>query len=239
MIRDFLRTTLKEDASLFRAIHRFNCRMATYLNEQRMETVAPKELFQKLALSPRGERRLSRRIGNVWDLDREGYWDFRDPLSRIALLEHSALKHLALLTGTTAFREQLSRVIDRATINKIKEAVDSESYQFAVKRSSFLVKKRPEWLRQDQPLARDEIENLAAKIETVGWECLALSFSHQPRALVQRLELKFPKDISIQAIQSNRQQSEEAADMVLRIFQCVSSESPVKQSMFVEQESSA
>ncbi|MEO1524998.1 MAG: SctK family type III secretion system sorting platform protein [Planctomycetota bacterium] len=217
MRRDYLQSMLREEPELFKSICRFNVSLSANLHVERRDQIAPERVFAKVVQSPRGQRRLSNRIRETWDLELGGFWEFQQPLARLALLDFEAISRLTRFVGAMAFRSPLSRVIDRSTLDVIKKSLDPETYHFAVKRSSFLVKRLPAWFdRSDSDLTHSFAEKLGKEVQATGLECFAKSFASQPKALVERLQLKLPSTVNISA--DNAAHCDEAASMVLRVF---------------------
>src|SRR5262245_48520185 len=120
--------------------------------------------------------------------------EFSAPRRRLALLDGPALVRLIDLAGAGLLHTQIGRVIERAEVRRLCEALGADAYGFAVRRAPLLIGPRwpsAPWI--DPQPAGDLLE----RIRSAGLRCLEAWLSGEPRSLAMRVVLKLPADLVI------------------------------------------
>ncbi|MCG8650827.1 MAG: Yop proteins translocation protein K [Pirellulales bacterium] len=188
----FISQTLTQNKRLFTLIYRFNCQPAIDIHPDHLPATITSKWLQRLRDSRRGERKLSQWIAEKWNLDEQGVWDFSDIRRRLALLDYATLSRLIQFLGAAVCRRQIASVLDRNEQRELKTSIDEDTYLFALKRASFLVKDLPD------PVPAESFGDLPSRVAAAGRKCLAVCLSDLPGALLDRLRLKFPKNLDLQ-----------------------------------------
>jgi len=120
--------------------------------------------------------------------------DFGDPRRRLALLDGPALVRLVDLAGAGLLHARIGRVIERAEVRRLREALGTDVYGFAVRRASLLI--GPRW--PSAPWVEPEpTGDLLDLVRPAGLRCLESWLSGQPRPLAARVVLKLPSGLAI------------------------------------------
>jgi hypothetical protein len=176
---------LRADRAMFGAVFRFNFEPLAYADPSRLHELdrsLPAAVWQRLALTPRLAGRLSRLLLERHQLASEPWWDFAAPLRRLALLDHDGLFRLARHVGALLYARAIPRVISRDLLVALRRQLGEDGYAFAVKRAPFL----------GAAIERPAPTDLAAAIDRDGLSCLAAWLAGEPRAIAERVRLKFP-----------------------------------------------
>jgi hypothetical protein len=151
---------------------------------------------ERLLESPRARAKLADPVLDRLGVDPREEVDFGDSARRLALLDGPALVRLADLAGAALLHAQISSVIDRAGVRRLREALGAEVYSFAVRRAPLLI--GPRW--PAAPWVEPELTgDLLDQVRPVGLRCLESWLSGQPRPLAARVVLKLPSDLAIDA----------------------------------------
>jgi hypothetical protein len=151
---------------------------------------------ERLLESPRARAKLADPVLDRLGVDPREEVDFGDPARWLALLDGSALVRLVGLAGAALLHAQISRVIERAGVRRLREALGAEVYSFAVRRAPLLIGPRSPaapWVEPE--LAGDLLD----QVRPAGLRCLESWLSGQPRQLAARVVLKLPSDLAIDA----------------------------------------
>lgn len=170
-------------------IVRFNTHLASSVHPQRIADRVSAPVLEKLAGSPRGQRRLSGMLCQWWNLNPDGYYDFQPTWRRFALLSFPVLNRLMVFLGAAASCTGLSRIIRRDELNAIRTELGADVFDFAVRQSRLMP--FGDDLEQ-RPLPRNA--EIAAQ---VGWEQFQLCLRGESEELTRRLELKLPPALSL------------------------------------------
>ncbi len=133
MESSFFSRIITEKPRLFRAILRFNNRLAAFPRTQAMLDSLPSPLGDALRADPLLLRELRRT-----DAAGRYFWDFEDETSRLALLETDSLQKLFLLFAASVWGEDISHIIIRKEREDLTAAIGADAYLFALKRGRFL-----------------------------------------------------------------------------------------------------
>ena len=186
----FVTKIIRERRDLFKLIYEFNHNIALCMNFSHMQKFIDESVAIFLLSKRKGTRRLSRILSDRYGLSDDYYYDFEDPLKRLALVDQAALHQLMLYAGVAYCSEYISHVVSKKELEIVKEALGEDTYLFALKKAPFLVPHKPD-------LNLDEIQegDLLEIILKSGQECLEVCFSDLPDSVTSRIQLKFSKHI--------------------------------------------
>lgn len=170
-------------------IHGFNLLPARYMDVSWQERVIDPGLFAMLQNSPRGEKRLSSQILKTFDLGGRFHVDFRETALRLALIDPQSLARLILFTGIALDHQRIRTVIQAREQQTVRACLGEDGYFFALKRAPLLAGSiRFSFLPESGE------GTPGALAPAWGARCLGALFAGEPRALVDRLRLKLPRD---------------------------------------------
>ena len=186
----FIKKIIRERKDLFKLIYEFNHNIALCINFNHMLKFLDEKVARFLLSKRRGTHRLSSILEDRYGLKDDYYYDFEDPLKRLALVDQAALHRLMLYAGVAYCSEYISHVVSKKELDIIKDALGEDTYLFALKKAPFLVPHKPD-------LNLDEIKegDLLEVILKSGQECLEVCFSDLPNSVTNRIQLKFSKHI--------------------------------------------
>jgi hypothetical protein len=168
-------------------IWEFNYKPDRYIDKSWLETIPNGKLLEKLRNNNRETSQLSHYLLSQLGFNGQFYFDFSDPISRIALSTPQDLKRLVSYIGITYHKEQICKAITKKQIVELQKIIGSDVYQFGLKWGSIINQKD---ITQVPFPANYELKK---KILISGIICLHSSFQHQPMALRKRLLIKLPK----------------------------------------------
>ncbi|CAM2065483.1 SctK family type III secretion system sorting platform protein [Sulfidibacter corallicola] len=177
----------KRDDTLMPLVYAFNMLPTRYIHASWVEELLPSNLYGMLRDNPRTEQRLADTILNRLDLKDQFWFDFEQPHRRLALIDADDLINAAYYAGIALNGPSIAAAISRQDVLFVRESIGEESYQFAIKKAPFLVGRWP--LRLPDQVGFD----FDAHVRNCGMLALAACFADEPPALIQRLQLKFPK----------------------------------------------
>lgn len=185
----------------------FNLRPLDYLAPERLQILFP-SAPPVLCQSPRARRSFARTLAGapspaagLQDTPAVPlFWNFTTPHRRLALLGPSLLLRLVLFTGLTACSRQIAGLIRREEVLKLRQAIGSTAYDFALKRAPFLVGKEVRWFADGSQHEDPYRASLQA-----GVRCLKAALLDEPSELLERVALELPPDV---ALQSQEQQGQ-------------------------------
>ena len=151
---------------------------------------------ERLLESPRARAKFAEPVLDRLGVDPREEVDFGDPPRRLALLDGPALVRLVALAGAGLLHARIGRVIERAGVRRLREALGAEVYSFAVRRAPLLIGPRS----PAAPWVEPELTgDLLDQVRPAGLRCLESWLSGQPRPLAARVVLKLPPDLAIDA----------------------------------------
>jgi hypothetical protein len=149
---------------------------------------------ERLLESPRARSKFAEPVLDRLGVDPREEVDFRTPRQRLVLLGGPALVRLVELAGAGLLHAPIGRVIERAGVRRLREALGAEVYGFAVRRAPLLI--GPRW--PPAPWVEPElVGDLLDQVRPAGLRCLESWLSGQPRPLAARVLLKLPGDLAI------------------------------------------
>jgi len=168
-------------------IWEFNYKPERYIDTTWLETIPNGKLLEKLRQNKRDTSQLSHYLLSQLGFNGQFFFDFSDPIARVALSPPENLKKLVEYIGVTYQQHDIRRTITKAEVAIMKDNIGENVYQFGLQSSPEITKK---------PLTyfafKDEV-TLKQRILITGIICLNNSFKYQPTALRKRLLIKLPK----------------------------------------------
>lgn len=132
----FLAETVERRPALFRAMVEMNRELLPALpasapgksEEVPAALLRDPLVYRALRRSPRSAARTS-----------SGWWDFAEETSRLALLPAQAVRDAALRFSAAVFAEDMARIIDRAQVLALREAIGADIVAYALRRGRWQV----------------------------------------------------------------------------------------------------
>jgi hypothetical protein len=170
------------------SICQFNFLPIQYIHSSWLTRLPSGFIMERLRHCQRTAHRLSRYLLSRFGLEDQYWFEFTDPVNRIALLNSPSLIKLVFYTGLTLNADPIRRAVGRCEVVNFKAAIGEEGYLFAVKRAPFL------WLTPENADTLPSNPNqLHQHLISAGIAYLDNIFYHHSPALTQRLWWKFPK----------------------------------------------
>ncbi|MGF1526667.1 MAG: SctK family type III secretion system sorting platform protein [Candidatus Competibacterales bacterium] len=167
----------------------FNFSPSKYIHDSWLESLSINFPLVKLREHPRILNRIDNYLLNQLKLSDQFWFDFSDPIHRIALLSNDELAKIALYTGLVLNANVIKKTISREQVLHIKTSLGDEAYKFAVKRATELA---PKTAAPSFTWSYSE-SSYKAHATVCGLKCIAIPFAgNDPAAIVQRLLLKLP-----------------------------------------------
>ena len=188
--RDAIRSLFRRKKELFGLVYEFNLLPANYIHESWIKSFISTILLKKITESKRGREILSQWILAQNNLNQDYYYNFTDPLLRLALLPSEMMNKISLYCGIALNHKNITGIIDKRKREKIVESIGQDGYQFGIKIAPLLVGNRT------NPVSLSIKGGFKKHLEKCGATYLLYGFSRAPRPLFKRLTLKLPKDIS-------------------------------------------
>lgn len=207
----FLKDLYRERSPLLEHILRFNLRSGAEVHPERLPQDiqnifkgVSEEAREKLQASRRGLRRFSRLVEASGAVAVEPFYDFREPVRRLALLDGPTLEKLVIHTGAAACHPVLSRCVLRTHVQRLRESLGREVYDFAVGTAPFLIGPvpNPPDLCLDDPGC-----DPAVMVRRVGVAYVRCCLADEPPLLSARLECKLPPGL-LQACRTRAESSD-------------------------------
>jgi hypothetical protein len=171
----------------------FNYRPLSYLHDSWYHDLEYAELIRTLAGQRLARPALSRHLTQVLGVSAEPWLDFSWPMSRFALLPTPVLNRFCLALGLCHFADAICRVVVAEHVSRLRGQLGEEDYQFALHRAPFLGAD-PE--RQARQLPSD---GLVEGVAHEGMRQLLDRMAPLPQSLAQRLRLKLPRQVRLEA----------------------------------------
>jgi hypothetical protein len=177
-------TAIKKEAL---AICQFNFLPIQYIHTSWLTTLPAGSMMERLRHCQRTAHRLSHYLLAHFKLENQYWFEFTNPVNRIALLNRDSLIKLVFYTGLTLSADAIRRAVRGCDVVNLKNAIGEEGYFFAVKRAPFF------WpaLEDVHTLPTDPY-HLRQHLVLKGMSCLDALFCQRSLALTQRLWWKIP-----------------------------------------------
>lgn len=169
-------------------ICRFNFLPSQYIHSSWLTTLPAGFIMERLRHCQRTAHRLSRYLLAHFGLENQYWFEFTDPIHRIALLNSHHLIKLVFYTGLTLNADPIRRAVGRCEVVNLKAAIGEEGYLFAVKRAPFI------WpTSENRGALPTDTDRLRHHFISRGIAYLDNAFYQRAPALTQRLWWKLPK----------------------------------------------
>lgn len=166
----------------------FNCHPERYVHHSWLMTLPNAELLEKLKDNTRVSNKLSRYLMYQFGFNDKFFFNFSDPITRIALLPGSSLEELIQYVGVSFHHKSIQQVIQREDVLSLREILGDELYSFSIKQSPSLLNDALKTL----PLPN--IQPFEQRSLLTGLICLHAALQNHPVALRKRLILKLPRE---------------------------------------------
>ncbi|MFH0787906.1 MAG: SctK family type III secretion system sorting platform protein [Pseudomonadota bacterium] len=208
-----LKRLIKCHDPLLPLIYEFNFWPGRYIHPSWLEGLIENDLFNRLKESRRAGQRLSPVILLKFGLDRSCFFNFEDPLRRLALLNGEALLKLVYLAGVSVHAGEISRVIEREAVLSLKKSLGEEPYLFALKRAPFLAG-RIEF--PPYPLKTTDYAGFGDLVYESGMKVLEACLGEEEASYRKRLVLKLPRALVKDFGERASFEHKEAASLMLK-----------------------
>lgn len=200
---------------LFPQILRFNFLPTGYMHSSWWRTDwLPAELPAGLQASERAQCHASQFVLRQFELSEDFVFDFSTEIKQVALLASGRLNRLVYLAGLCLQSRGIASVIFGRDVRAIKNAIGDADYFFAIKRGMTLL--------NEARVADSMLPDGITAAGSVGQDChrlgvgsLATAMHDMPTALVRRLQLKFPRNMTETAWQVSAGDKEAHARLLL------------------------
>jgi hypothetical protein len=185
IVTEQTKTPLEKDAL---SICQFNFLPMQYIHHSWLTGLPTGFVMERLRHCQRTTHRLSRYLLRHFKLEDQYWFEFTDPINRIALLDNNNLIKLVFYTGLTLNTNAIRQAVQRCEVVNLKQAIGKVGYFFAVKRAPFL------WptIENIDTLPTDPYQ-LRQCLISMGINYLDNAFYQRSPALTQRLWWKLPK----------------------------------------------
>ena len=168
----------------------FNYKPERYVHNSWLSNLPNAELLQKLIAEDSGNQkatRLSHHLMGQLGFDGKFYFDFSDPITKLALWSTEDIQKLVYHVGILFYFDEIRHQITRDDVKKFRSDLGVELYSFALNRAPGLKSKQ---LKQiDLP----NTMSIKQKILTAGLISLFTAMKGYPLALLKRLVVKLPR----------------------------------------------
>lgn len=185
---------IRPDAELLR----FNYQISQWALPERLTVLHPHiHKVLKSSPGPQGARWLSRMVLEKWNLPEPFCFNINQQ-SRLALLPPNVLTRLADQVGILLYAPVIQTAISRDDRKKVLEMAGSQWRQFAVTRLPFL-RSRLTPLHQSElgQSVLGDSDVVFSKIQQAGWIIVLTCIDSDSPAVIKRLELKLPLEVSL------------------------------------------
>lgn len=188
--QDAIKSLFREKKEMFGLVYKFNLMPAKYIHRTWIDALISPLLFEKMTLSKRGTEKLSQWILTQYNLNQDYYYNFVDPLFRLALLPNEVIYKITFYCGVALNYKNITAIIDKSKKEEIINEIGLEGYHFGVKKAPLLLGNRKILVK-----AWSVKDDVKSSIERDGVTYFLASFSQAPKTIFKRLLLKFPKEI--------------------------------------------
>ncbi|HHC74212.1 MAG TPA: hypothetical protein ENK78_03975, partial [Thiothrix sp.] len=154
-------------------IWEFNYKPERYIDTTWLETIPNGKLLEKLCKNKRDTSQLSHYLLSQLGFNGQFFFDFSDPIARVALSPPENLKKLVEYIGVTYQQHDIRRTITKDEVRALKDSIGEDIYQFGLQSAPKITKK---------PLTyfafKDDV-TLKQRILMTGVICLNNSFKYQ------------------------------------------------------------
>lgn len=180
------------DDDLTQAVWKFNFRPDLYTHSTWLQAMPEGKVVLGLVGMGRGQGRLAQHMLARLGIAESVYFDFRSPLSQIALWQGQDIEKLVEHIGAVLYRELARKVIARDDILRVRHALGEDLYAFMQQRAQTLTHK----LKGLPTLPGDMV--LRKRLILVGLLCLHAAFNRYPESFWMRVMFKLKRDWYVQ-----------------------------------------
>lgn len=177
---------------LTQAIWKFNFRPDLYVHDSWLQAMPEGQLIRELASMRHDESRLAQHMLTRLGIAESVYFDFRSPLSQVALWSGQDIQHLVEHIGAVLYRDLARKVISRDDILRVRHAVGEDIYAFMQQRAQVLTHKV-----KKLPALPDKMV-LRKRMVLLGLLCLHAAFNRFSEAFWLRVMFKLERDWYVQ-----------------------------------------
>ncbi len=168
----------------------FNYKPERYVHDSWLSNLPNAELLQRLIAEDSGNQkatRLSHHLMGQLGFDGKFYFDFSDPITKLALWSTEDIQKLVYHVGILFYFDEIRHQITRDDVKKFRSELGVELYNFALNNAPRLKSKQ---LKQvDLP----NTMSIKQKVVTAGLISLFTAMKGYPLALLKRLVVKLPR----------------------------------------------
>ncbi|MBD3315438.1 MAG: hypothetical protein GF344_06595 [Chitinivibrionales bacterium] len=188
----FIRELFAKKSSLLKEIYEFNALPSRYVDSSWHTFFFSFPLPMNRMKHPAMEKKLSQVVLESIQMRGEWFFDFSDPLKRIALVPSETLQRAAYMGGAGLLSGRIRKMIEKPKADLVKKNLGESAYYFALKRAPLIMNVEYEDV--------DSIDlfgpELADDVLRMGISLLGACFSFAPESLRRRVKLKLPKSYS-------------------------------------------
>lgn len=175
-----------------RAVWTFNFRPDLYVHDSWLQAMPEGRVVRNLINRENGKSRLAQHMLARLGIAESVYFDFRSPLSQVALWGGNELEKLVELIGAVLYRELVRKVIARDDIIRVRHALGEDLYAFMQQRAQTMTHKV-----RGVPAFPGSM-TLRRRIQLAGLLCLHAAFNRFPEAFWMRVMFKLERDWYVQ-----------------------------------------
>lgn len=180
------------DDALIQAVWKFNFRPDLYVHESWLKAMPEGEVLQRLVGVHSTNSRVPHYMLTRLGVAESVFFDFRSPLSQIALWGGEDIKQLVEYLGAVLYADLARLVITREDITRLRHIVGEDLYAFMQQRAPVLTHK------VGKPPAFPGKMGLRNRMALAGLLCLRAAFNRFPDAFWKRLMFKLERDWYVQ-----------------------------------------
>ncbi len=167
----------------------FNYKPERYVHESWVSNLPNAALLRKLITEDSSQQatRLSHHLMNQLGFNGKFYFDFKDPVTRLALWHGEDLKTLIYHVGILFFFDDIRKKITRTEVNQYRSELGAELYNFALLRAPKIKERQLKHL--DFPASM----SIKQQVLMAGLLSLFTAMQGYPLPLLKRFVIKLPR----------------------------------------------
>lgn len=177
---------------LTQAVWKFNFRPDLYVHDSWLQAMPEGQIVRGLADMTGGKGRLAQHMLVRLGIAESVYFDFRSPLSQVALWSGQDIQYLVEHIGAVLYRDLARKVIARDDILRVRHAVGEDLYAFMQQRAQILTHKV-----KGLPVLPGKMI-LRKRMVLLGLLCLRAAFNRFSEAFWLRVMFKLERDWYVQ-----------------------------------------
>lgn len=180
------------DDELTRAVWKFNFRPDLYTHTTWLQAMPEGKVVLGLVSMGKDQGRLAQHMLARLGIAESVYFDFRSPLSQIALWNGQDIESLIEHIGAVLYRDVARKVIARDDILRVRHALGEDMYAFMQQRAQSLTHKL-----KHLPVFPNDM-TLHKRLTLAGLLCLHAAFNRYPESFWMRVMFKLKRDWYVQ-----------------------------------------